>query len=69
MVTQARSRVTWDEFAPHTRSAVPVLVRLHGEPPVDLFVDAAGGRLGFRTAAPGGRSSALFRRLRSPPSW
>lgn len=45
-----QQRPTWEEFATHLRSPAPVLVRLRGEPPVDLFVEASGSRLGLRVA-------------------
>lgn len=51
MVIDAHARPTWDEFATNFRSPAPVLLRLHGEPPVDLFVDNNGGRVGLRVAS------------------
>ena len=48
MVTEIESRPTWEEFSLHLSSAVPVVVRVRGEPPVDLFVDPNGHRIGLR---------------------
>jgi hypothetical protein len=53
MVTVTPGRPTWDEFADHLRVPAPVLVRLQGQPPVDLFVDDQGRRMGLRAGATG----------------
>jgi len=44
-------RPSWEEFSSHLRSPAPVLFRLQGEPPVDLFVEDSGGRVGLRVAS------------------
>lgn len=48
MVTEIESRPTWEEFSLHLNSGVPVVVRVSGKPPVDLFVDPNGHRIGLR---------------------
>lgn len=51
MVIDAASRPSWEQFSTYLDSQAPVLVRLRGEPPVDLFVDNNGRRVGLRVAA------------------
>jgi len=51
-VTEFQARPTWDEFSAHLSSTAPVLVRLLGVPPVDLFVEAGGKRIGIRVSTP-----------------
>lgn len=48
-----QGRPTWEEFSAHLRSPAPVLVRLRGEPPIDLFVDSKGERVGLRVKSAG----------------
>lgn len=48
-----QGRPTWEEFSAHLRSSAPVLVRLRGEPHIDLFVDSEGQRVGLRVASAG----------------
>ena len=50
------ARPTWEEFALHLGSPAPIVVRLRGQPAVDLFGDSNGERIGLRV-----RSSDLTR--------
>lgn len=42
------ARPTWEEFSQHLASLAPVAVRLSGDPPLVLFVEPRGSRIGLR---------------------
>jgi hypothetical protein len=48
MVTHTDSWPTWGEFSAHLKSSAPVVVRVSGTPPVDLFVRDNGTSIGLR---------------------
>ncbi len=51
-MAEATRHLTWDNFNTIITEAIPGLHRVTGSPPVDLFVDPEGARIGLRVPYP-----------------